>query len=83
MMTLVPDSPPPVAARSPFWRVLQLIAGALLFLYALRLLPPMPQERVGFAVIAALLAAGAMALSDSVVGLVATVFENLHKGGRQ
>jgi len=81
MMTLVPEAPAPV--RSPFWRVLQLIAGAALFLYALRLLPPMPYERVGFVVIAALLAAGAMALSDSVVSLVATVFENLQKGGRQ
>ena len=81
MMTLVPEAP--ASVRSPFWRVLQLIVGASLFLYALRLLPPMPQERVGFVVIAALLAAGAMALSDSVVGLVATVFENLQKGGRQ
>ena len=81
MMTLVPESPP--ALRSPFWRVLQLIAGAALFLYALRLLPPMPLERIGFVVIAALLAAGAMALSDSVVGLIATVFENLQKGGKQ
>ena len=81
MMTLVPEAPP--ALRSPFWRVLQLIAGAALFLYALRLLPPMPYERVGFVVIAALLAAGSMALSDSVVGLIASVFENLQKGGKQ
>ena len=81
MMTLVPESTAP--ARSPFWRVLQLIVGAALFLYALRLLPPMPLERVGFVVIAALLAAGSMALSDSVVGLIATVFENLQKGGKQ
>ena len=81
MMTLVPESPP--ATRSPFWRVLRLIVGAALFLYALRLLPPMPLERIGFAVIAALLAAGAMALSDSIVGLVATAFENLQKGGKQ
>ena len=78
MMTLAPEAPP--ALRNPFWRVLQLIAGAALFLYALRLLPPMPYERVGFIVIAALLAAGSMALSDSVVGLIASVFENLHKG---
>ena len=78
MMTLVPEAP--VSVRSPFWRVLQLIAGAALFLYALRLLPPMPYERVGFIVIAALLAAGSMALSDSVVGLIASVFENLHRG---
>ena len=81
MMTLVPDPPPPT--RSPFWRVLQLIVGAALFLYALRVLPPMPFERVGFVMIVALLAAGAMGLSDSVVGLVATIFENLQKGGKQ
>jgi uncharacterized membrane protein YraQ (UPF0718 family) len=81
MMTLVPEAPAPV--RSPFWRAVQLIAGAALFLYALRLLPPMPFERVGFVVIAALLAAGSMALSDSIVGLLATVFESLQKGGKQ
>ena len=81
MMTLAPESPP--VLRSPFWRVLRLIAGAALFLYALRLLPPMPFERIGFVVIAALLAAGSMAVSDSVVGLIASVFENLQKGGKQ
>jgi len=81
MMTLVPEAP--ASVRSPFWRVLQLIAGAALFLYALRLLPPMPYERVGFVVIAALLAAGSMALSDSAVGVIASVFENLQKGGKQ
>ena len=81
MMALAPESPP--VLRSPFWRVLQLIAGAVLFLYALRLLPPMPLERIGFVVIAALLAAGSMAVSDSVVGLIASVFENLQKGGKQ
>ena len=81
MMTLAPDSPP--VLRSPFWRVLQLVVGAALFLYALRLLPPMPLERIGFVVIAALLAAGSMALSDSVVGLLATMFENLQRGGKQ
>ncbi len=82
MMTLVPEqSPPP--GRSPFWRVLQLIGGAALFLYALRLLPPMPLERVGFVVIVGLLAAGSMALSDSLVGLIASAFENLQKGGKQ
>ena len=78
MMALVPESAPTV--RSPFWRVLQLIAGAALFLYALRLLPPMPVERVGFVVIVAVLAAGSMALADSIVGLIATAFENLQKG---
>ena len=79
MMALVPEAP----VRSPFWRVLQLIVGAALFLYALRLLPPMPLERVGFVVIVAVLAAGSMALSDSVIGLVASMFENLQRGGKQ
>ncbi len=81
MMTLVPDSPP--VRRGPFWRVLHLVAGIALFLYALRLLSPMPFDRAGFVLIAALLAAGAMALTDAVVGLIASVFENLHKGGKQ
>jgi hypothetical protein len=82
MMTLVPDSSP-AAARSPFWRVVQLIAGVALFLYALRLLAPMPFDRFGFVLIAALLAAGSMAVADSVVGLIASVFESLQKGGKQ
>jgi len=82
MMTLVPDSPP-AAVRSPFWRVVQLIAGVALFLYALRLLAPMPFDRFGFVLIAALLAAGSMAVADSVVGLIASVFESLQKGGKQ
>jgi hypothetical protein len=33
--------------------------------------------------IAALLAAGAMALTDSVVGMVASLFEKMQKGGTQ
>jgi hypothetical protein len=79
MRALVPEAP----VRGPFWRVLQLIVGAALFLYALRLLPPMPFERVGFVVIVAVLAAGSMALSDSVIGLIASFFENLQKGAKQ
>ena len=79
MMAVVDDAP---LARSPFWRVVQLVVGVALFLYALRMLPPMPLERAGFVLIAALLAAGAMAVSDSAVGLMATVFENLQKGRR-
>jgi len=82
MMALLPGSPP-AAPRSAFWRVLQVIAGVALFLYALRLLSPMPFERAGFVLIAALLAAGSMALTDAVVGLIASIFENLQKGGKQ
>jgi hypothetical protein len=80
MMAVVDDAPAP---RSPFWRVVQLVAGVALFLCALRLLPPMPLERGAFVLIAALLAAGAMAVSDSVVGMLANVFETLQKGRRQ
>jgi hypothetical protein len=83
MMALLPGSPPSAPPRSAFWRVLQVIAGVALFLYALRLLAPMPFDRVGFVLIAALLAAGAMALTDSLVGLIAAVFENMQKGGKQ
>ena len=79
MMAIVDDAP---HARSPFWRVVQVIAGVALFLYALRVLPPMPLERGGFVLIAALLAAGAMAVSDSAVSIVAAVFEKLQKGRR-
>jgi hypothetical protein len=80
MMTLVPDSPPP--RRSLFWRVVHVVAGIALFLYALRVLPPMPLERSALVLIAALLAIGSMALTDAVVGLIASLFENLHKGGK-
>ena len=69
-------------ARSPFWRMVQVVAGIALFLYALRVLPPMPFDRTGFVVVAALLAAGAMALTDSVVGLLAAFFANMHRGDR-
>ena len=79
MTILVPETPP----RSPFWRVLQLIAGVALFLYALRVLPPMPLQRGGLVLIAALLAAGSMALTDSVVGVVANFFEKMQRGGTQ
>ena len=67
-------------SRSPLWRAVQLIAGVVLFLYALRLLAPMPLERGPFVLLAALMAAGSMALTDSAVGLLAVVFENIHKG---
>ena len=79
MMTLVPDTPPP--RRPLFWRVVHVIAGVALFLYALRVLPPMPLQRGGLVLIAALLAAGSMALTDSVVGVVANFFEKMQKGG--
>jgi len=69
-------------ARSPLWRAVQLIAGVALFLYALRLLAPLPLARGPFVLLAALLGAGAMALTDSAVGLLAAVFQNIQKGRR-
>jgi hypothetical protein len=81
MITLVPDSPPP--GRSLFWRVLHVVAGVALFLYALRVLPPMPLQRGALVLIAALLAAGSMALTDSVIGVVASWFDRMQKGGKQ
>ena len=83
MITLVPDSPPPLPARSLFWRVAHVVAGIAVFLYALRMLPPMPLQRSGLVLIAALLAAGSMALTDSVIGLIASVFDTLQKGDRK
>jgi hypothetical protein len=79
-MTAPAPDPASTSGRGPFWRVLQLIAGVALFLYALRLLAPMPLDRLPFVLLAALLAAGSMSLSDSAVGLLATVYENLQKG---
>jgi hypothetical protein len=79
MTTLVPETPP----RSPFWRVLQLVGGVALFLYALRLLSPMPGDRSGFILLVAILAAGSMALSDSIVGLLVAVLDKMQKKGNE
>ena len=78
MITLVPDSPAP--GRSLFWRVLHVVAGVALFLYALRVLPPL--QRGALVLIAALLAAGSMALTDSVIGVLAAWFDRTQKGGK-
>ena len=56
-----------------FRRVVALVAGVALFLYALRLLAPMPLDRDPFVLLAALLAVGAMTLADSVVGVLASL----------
>jgi hypothetical protein len=79
MTILVPETPP----RSPFWRVLQLIAGVALFLYALRLLSPMPGDRFGFILLVALLAAGSMALTDSIVGVLVAALDKMQKKGNE
>ena len=81
MISLVPDTPPP--RRGLFWRVLHLVAGFALFAYALRMLPPMPLERGALVVIAALLGAGAMAITDSVIGVIAAWFDKTQKGADQ
>jgi hypothetical protein len=81
MITLVPDAPPP--GRSLFWRVLHVVAGVALFLYALRVLPPMPLQRGALVLIAALLAAGSAALTGSVIGVIAAWFDKTQKGADQ
>ena len=79
MTILVPETPP----RSPFWRVVQLVAGIALFLYALRLVSPMPNDRLGFILLVALLAAGAMALTDSIVGVIVALLDKTPKRGNE
>ena len=81
MITLVPDTPPP--GRSLFWRVLHLVAGFALFAFALRVLPPMPLQRGALVLIAALLGAGAMAITDSVIGVIAAWFDKKQEGADQ
>ena len=81
MITLVPDRPMP--GRSLFWRVLHVVAGVSMFLYALRVLPPMPLQRGELVLIAALLAAGSMALTDSVIGVAAAWFDRTQKDEKQ
>ena len=79
MTMLVPEAAP----RSPFWRVVQVVAGLALFLYSLRVLSPMPGDRAGFILLVALLAAGSMALTDSLVGLLAGFFDKTQKRGTE
>ena len=63
-------------------RVVQAIGGLVLFFYALGFLMPLPLALAPFALLAALTAAGAMAISEAVVGILALVIEKLHKGSR-
>jgi hypothetical protein len=70
------------APRAPLWRAVQLVAGIALFLVALRQIAPLPLAKASFVLLAALLAAGAMAVTDSVVGLLAALFDKLLKGRR-
>jgi hypothetical protein len=81
MNALVPGTSSP--GRSLFWRVLHVVAGVALFLYALRVLPPMPLQRGALVLIAALLAAGSAALTDSVIGVIAAWFDKTQKGADQ
>jgi len=70
------------ASRAPLWRAVQLFAGIALFLYALRQIAPLPIATTPFVLLAALLAAGSMAVTDSVVGLLSALFDKLLKGRR-
>ena len=68
--------------RAPLWRVVQMVAGIALFLVALRQIAPLPLATAPFVLLAALLAAGSMAVTDSVVGLLAALFDKLLKRRR-
>ena len=70
------------ASRAPLWRAVQILAGIGLFLFALRQIAPLPLATAPFVLLAALLAAGSMAVTDSVVGLLAALFDKLLKGRR-
>ena len=65
------------------WRAVKLVAGVALFLYGMRLLAPLPIPRMPFILLAAMLAAGAMAITDSICGIVAAILEKISKGPRQ
>jgi len=69
-------------SHAPLWRVVRLLAGIALFIAALREIAPLPIATGPFVLLAALLAAGSMAVTDSVVGLLAALFDKLLKGRR-
>jgi hypothetical protein len=57
----------------------RLVAAVALFLYALRQLAPLPIARLPLALIAGLLLAGAMSVTDALVGLLAAAIGALRK----
>jgi hypothetical protein len=56
---------------APAWRVVQVALGALLFLWAMGWLQPLRTHLVPYALLAGLLLAGAMWVTESVVASVA------------
>jgi hypothetical protein len=69
-----------VARRAFAWRVTQVAAGLGLFVFALMTIEPLPLTRGRFVVIAAVLMAGSMAITDSLAGLLAAFVDKLLKG---
>jgi len=64
-------------------RLLQIVLGAALFVLALGLVEPLRGDRPRYVFLAALLAAGAMALSDALASLLAAAvhgFKSSPKG---
>ncbi len=72
---------------APAWRLLQVALGAVLFAWAFGWLDALRLQRLPYLVLMALLAAGAMAVTDSLVSLAAAVFarnrHDLPKGPRE
>ena len=68
--------------RALGWRVVQLATGLALFAWSLQQIEPMPLARMPFVFLAAILMAGSMALTDSLVGLLAGLVDKFQKGRR-
>jgi hypothetical protein len=62
--------------------VLQVALGALLFLWALGWLDVLRSQRVPYVILAALVAAGAMWVTESVVTVFAAMLDKNAKGPR-
>ena len=65
------------------WRLLQVALGAVLFLWALGWLSAAQLPRMPYAILAALLAAGAMWVTEALVTLLVAMLEKNVKGPRE
>jgi hypothetical protein len=69
-------------ARALVRRVVQVVAGLGLFVFALMIIEPFPLSRGRFVIVAAVLMAGSMAITDSLTGLLAALVDKFQKGPR-
>ena len=71
-----------VQPRAWVWRVVQLLTGLGLFVFALMTIEPLPLPRGRFVIVAAVLMAGSMAITDSLAGALAALVDKFQKGRR-